>query len=221
MKKTLLSWSTGKDSAWALQVLRQDPQFQVVGLVAALDQKSLCVPMHRTRLELLELQARAAGLALQIINLPDPCTEEQWNRIMQLFVQKSVLQGIEYIAYGDLFLTDIRKYRESQLAESGIKPLFPLWGIPTTDLAQQMLSSGLEAYINSVDLKKLPSYFVGKKWTADLIKEFPEDSDPCGENGEIHTVVVGGPMFSHTIPVEIGNIVEQNGFAYADVIPIN
>jgi diphthamide synthase (EF-2-diphthine--ammonia ligase) len=125
------------------------------------------------------------------------------------------------MAFGDLFLEDVRKYRENQLKGSGIDPLFPLWGIPTSDLAEQMLSAGLEAYVSSVDLKKLPSRFAGQKWSRDLISEFPKDCDPCGENGEIHTVVLGGPMFLETVLVRVGDIVNRNGFAYADIIPMN
>jgi diphthamide synthase (EF-2-diphthine--ammonia ligase) len=137
------------------------------------------------------------------------------------FVTESASKGIECMAYGDLFLEDVRKYRETQLKGTGVDPLFPLWGIPTSDLAKQMLSSGLEAYISSVDLKKVPSRFVGQKWSRDLIAEFPKDCDPCGENGEIHTVVVGGPMFRKTILVSVGDIVNRDGFAYADIIPVN
>ena len=218
MKKTLVSWSTGKDSAWALHLLRQNPDFQVLGLFTVVDETRDCVPMHETRMELLHSQAGAVGLPLQTINLPNPCTTEQSDALMLEFVQKAVGQGIECLAFGDLFLEDIREYREKQLAGTGIQPLFPLWGISTTELAKQMLSSGLEAYVSSVDLKVLPSGFVGKKWSTDLLAQFPEGCDPCGENGEIHTVVAGGPMFHHSIPVRIGGVVERNGFAYADIV---
>lgn len=217
MKKTLVSWSTGKDCAWALHVLRQDPQVQVLGLFTVVDETCGCVPMHETRLEVLHRQAAAVGLPLQIINLPNPCTTEQSDTLMLQFVQAAVGQGIECMAFGDLFLRDIREYREKQLAGTGIQPLFPLWGISTGELAERMLAAGLEAYVSSVDLKVLPSQFVGKRWSTDMLAQFPEGCDPCGENGEIHTVVVGGPMFRHTIPVEIGSVVERNEFAYADV----
>ena len=125
------------------------------------------------------------------------------------------------MVFGDLFLEDIRQYRENQLKGTGIEPVFPLWGIPTGHLAKEMLSAGLEAYISSVDLKKLQSRFAGLRWTQELIAQFPQGIDPCGENGEIHTVVVGGPMFWETVPVRIGEVVERNGFAYADIIPMN
>jgi diphthamide synthase (EF-2-diphthine--ammonia ligase) len=177
--------------------------------------------MHATRAEMLERQAAAAGLPLQTICLPDPCTMEQSSAIMQQFVIESAARGIECMAFGDLFLEDIRKYREDQMKGTGIEAIFPLWAIPTRELSEQMLSAGLDAYISSVDLKKLPSRFAGRKWSRELIAEFPQDCDPCGENGEIHTVTVGGPMFSGAISVKVGETVERNGFAYADIIPMN
>jgi uncharacterized protein (TIGR00290 family) len=220
-KKTLLSWSSGKDSAWALHILQQDPGIELLGLFTAINQKYSRVSMHATRLEMLQRQADAVGLPIETIILPDPCTNEQYEAIMRPFVAESAGKGIECMAFGDLFLEDIRKYREDQLKGTGIEPVFPLWGIPTSGLAEQMLSAGLEAYVSSVDLKKLPSRFAGQKWSRNLVAEFPNDCDPCGENGEAHTVVVGGPMFTKTIPVTIGEIIEQNGFAYADIIPMN
>ena len=219
-KRTLLSWSSGKDSAWALHLIRQDPMIELMGLFTVINQKYNRVSMHGTRLELLQQQAKAAGAPLQTINLPDPCTNEQSDAIMRQFVMESAAKGIECMAFGDLFLHDIRQYREDQLRGTGIEPIFPLWGTPTRELAEQMLSAGLEAYVSSVDLKKLPSRSAGRKWSRELIAEFPQDCDPCGENGEIHTVVVGGPIFQKTVPTVVGEIVERNGFAYADIIPV-
>jgi uncharacterized protein (TIGR00290 family) len=219
-KKTLLSWSTGKDSAWALHLLRQNPDVDVLGLFTVVNRTYQRVSMHATRMDLLHRQADAVGLPLEIINLPDPCTNKECDAVMSNFVVKSASRGIECMAYGDLFLEDIRHYRETQLKGTGIEPVFPLWGIPTRVLAEQMLSAGIEAYVSSVDLKKLPARFAGRKWARDLIAEFPEHIDPCGENGEIHTVVVAGPIFRETIPVRIGETVERNWFAYADIIPI-
>jgi uncharacterized protein (TIGR00290 family) len=218
-KRTLVSWSSGKDSAWALHLLRQNPDVEVLGLFTVVNQAYQRVSMHATRMDLLHCQAEGVDLPLQIINLPDPCTDEECDAIMSDFVATSASKRIECMAYGDLFLEDIRHYRETQLRGTGIEPLFPLWGIPTKALAEQMLAAGLEAYVSSVDLKKLPAYFAGRRWARDLIAEFPEGIDPCGENGEIHTVVVGGPMFRETIPVTIGEIVQRDGFAYADIIP--
>jgi uncharacterized protein (TIGR00290 family) len=220
-KKTLLSWSSGKDSAWAFHLFRQDPTIDLLGLFTVMNEKFDRVSMHSTRRELLQRQAEAIGLPLETINLPDPCTNEQYDAIMRHFVTESVNKGIACMAFGDLFLEEVRKYRENQLKGTGIEPVFPLWAIPTSDLAEQMLSAGLDAYVSSVDLKKLPSRFAGQKWSRDLIAEFLKDCDPCGENGEIHTIAVGGPMFRKTIPVSIGEVIERNGFAYADIIPMN
>ncbi|MCJ7601714.1 MAG: hypothetical protein MUO63_09475 [Desulfobulbaceae bacterium] len=220
-RKTLLSWSSGKDSAWALHLLRQDPTTDLLGLFTVMNQKYNRVSMHATRLELLHRQAEAACLPIQLINLPDPCTNDQCDAIMRQFIAGSTAKGIDRIAFGDLFLEDVRQYRENQLTGTGIEPFFPLWKIPTVQLAEQMLAGGVEAYVSSVDLKKLPACCAGRKWSRELLKEFPEGTDPCGENGEIHTVVVGGPMFRKSIPVSVDEIVERSGFAYADIIPIN
>ena len=220
-KRTLLSWSSGKDSAWALHLLRQNPGIELLGLFTVMNKKYSRVSMHATRLDLLQVQANAVGLPLQTIDLPDPCTNEQCDAVMRHFVMESFTRGVECMAFGDLFLEDVRKYRENQLKATGIEAVFPLWGIPTKELANQMLSAGLEAYVSSVDLKRLPLHFAGRKWSKELIEDFPDDCDPCGENGEIHTVVVGGPMFRKAVPVRVGEVVERNGFGYADIIPLN
>jgi len=219
-KRTMLSWSSGKDSAWALHVLRQDPTIELAGLFTVINEKYDRASMHATRLALLRLQAEAAGLPLTTIALPDQCSLEQCNAVMGHFVAGSAAQGIVGMAFGDLYLEDIRVYREKQLQDSGILPLFPLWRLPTRELALRMLKAGVEAYISCVDLAKLPADFAGRRWTRALLDELPGECDPCGENGEIHTIVTGGPMFSHPIPVRVGEILERNGFAYADIIPL-
>ena len=220
-KKTLLSWSSGKDSAWALHLLRQDPAIDLVGLFTSMNQKYGRVSMHATRLEMLQCQAGSVGLPLQTISLPDPCTNEQYAAVMRNFVAEALANGVQCMAFGDLYLEDVRKYRESQLQGSGIEPLFPLWGMPVAQVVEQMLAVGLETYICCVDLKKLPAHFAGRKWSRDLIAEFPPGCDPCGENGEIHTVVVNGPMFREPIPVSVAATIERDGFAYADIIPLS
>jgi uncharacterized protein (TIGR00290 family) len=220
-KKALLSWSSGKDSAWALYVLRQDPAVEVVGLLSVLNERYNRVSMHSTRADLLCQQAEAAGVPLHMINLPDPCTNERYDEIMGAFVAGLSAEGTECIAFGDLFLEDLRQYREKQLKGTGIDALFPLWGFPTIELAEQMLTAGLEAWVSSVDLKKLPEAFVGRRWSRELLRELPSGVDPLGENGEIHTIVVDGPMFEKRIKIEIGEVVRRNGFAYADIIPVN
>lgn len=219
-KKTLLSWSSGKDSAWALHLLRHNPRIELLGLFTVMNRKYNRVSMHATRSEMLERQAEAVGLPIERIHLPDPCTSEQCDAIMRQFVMESAANGIECMAFGDLFLEDVRTYREHQLEGTGIEPIFPLWAMPTRELAEEMLSAGLDAYVSSVDLKKLPSRFAGRRWSRELIAELPEDCDPCGENGEIHTVTVGGPMFPKAVPVTVGEVVERDGFAYADIVPL-
>jgi uncharacterized protein (TIGR00290 family) len=217
----LLSWSSGKDSAWTLHVLRQDPTVEVTGLFSVLNGRFNRVSMHSTREMLLCRQAEAAGLMLHTINLPDPCTNKQWEVIIRESLSEFRAKGVDCMAFGDLFLEDVRQYRERQLTGTGIDPLFPLWQVPTVELAEQMLAAGLEAYISSVDLKKVPASFVGRRWSRDLLKELPTGVDPCGENGEIHTIVVAGPMFERGIEVEVGEVVKRNGFAYADIIPMS
>lgn len=220
-KRTLLSWSSGKDSAWALHHLQQDPAIELVGLFTVVEQKYNRASMHDTRLEMLNRQAEAADLPLETVHLPEGCSNDEYDAIMRQFIARAASNHIDCIAFGDLFVGEIRKYRETQLYGSGIEPMFPLWGIPTKTLAHDMLSAGLEAHISSVDLNKLPSQLAGKKWSRELIATLPSHCDPCGENGEIHTIVVAGPMFKQKIPINIGAIVERDGFAYADIIPLN
>ncbi|HBI16480.1 MAG TPA: ATP-binding protein [Desulfobulbaceae bacterium] len=219
-KRTMLSWSSGKDSAWTLQVLRQDPEIELAGLFTVINEKYKRASMHATRLELLRLQAEAAGLPLITIPLPDQSSLEECDRMMGRFVAECVKNGIACMAFGDLFLEDIRQYRENQLRGSGIQPLFPLWRLPTWKLALRMLDAGVEAYISCVDLARLPSNFAGRRWSRSLLDELPAECDPCGENGEIHTIITAGPMLNRRIPVRVGEIVERNGFAYADLIPL-
>ncbi len=220
-KKTLLSWSSGKDSAWSLLRLQRDPQIDLRGIFSVMNERHDRVSMHATRRDLLVRQAAAAGLPLRTIALPDPCTMEQCDDIMRQFVTKCAAEGIEAMAFGDLFLEDIRSYREKQLQGTGIEPLFPLWGVPTRELAGEMLSGGLKAYISSVDLRKLPSGMAGRTWSEELVAELPEGCDPCGENGEMHTIAVAGPMFQRPIAVSVGETLERDGFAYADIVPID
>ena len=218
-KKTFLSWSSGKDSAWALHVLRQDAEIDLLGLFTVVNKAYGRVSMHATRTDLLQRQADALGLALEIINIPHPCSNEECDGIMRSFIDNANENGIECMAFGDLFLRDIRDYRENQLRGTGIKPLFPIWNIPTDILAKQMLSSGVEAYISCLDPRKMPRALAGRRWSETLLDELPENVDPCGENGEFHTVVIDGPMFEESIPINVGEIVEREGFVFADIIP--
>ena len=220
-KRTMLSWSSGKDSAWTLHVLRQDPAIELAGLFTVINEKYDRASMHATRLALLRLQAEAAGLPLTIIALPDPCSMEQCNEVMGRFVAESAAGGIACMAFGDLFLEDIREYRVRQLAGTGVEPLFPLWcaAADTALLARRMLDAGLHAALTCVDPRQLPEPFVGRQYDAALLADLPSGVDPCGERGEFHTFCFGGPMFAFEIPVEVGDIVSRAGFWFADVVP--
>ncbi len=219
-KKVLLSWSSGKDSAWALHVLRQNEAVEVVGLLTTVNQEFNRVAMHGTRQELLRLQAQAASLPLWEVPLPWPCSNEVYEAAMRKACADAVAQGITAMAFGDLFLEDIRKYREDRLRGTGLEPVFPLWGCVTRDLALQMVNAGVRARIVCLDPKKLPAAFAGQDITAESLNQFPPEVDPCGENGEFHTFVHAGPMFRRPIPVESGEVVTREGFVYADVLPV-
>jgi uncharacterized protein (TIGR00290 family) len=220
VKKVLLSWSSGKDSARTLQILRQDPDVEVVGLLSTINQHFNRVAMHGTRVELLRVQAEATGLPLWEIPLPWPCSNEEYERAMSGACQRALEEEISAIAFGDLFLEDIRRYREERLRGTGIEPLFPLWLKNTRQLLQEMLNEGLKARIVCVDPSKLAADFAGKD-LGEVWQELPAGVDPCGENGEFHTFVYDGPMFSRPISIESGETVTRDGFVYADVVPLN
>jgi len=217
--RTLLSWSSGKDSAWSLHVLRQRPDVSVVGLVTTVNAAFDRVAMHGVRRGLLEAQAEAAGLPLHVLPIPHPCPNTDYERIMGAFVAQQAAAGVEAMAFGDLFLQDIRRYREAKLAGSGIVPLFPLWGLDTGRLAREMIGGGLEAYVTCVDPKKLPRTFAGRRFDLGLLADLPADVDPCAENGEFHTFACAGPMFTRPIAVKTGEIVTRDGFVFCDVMP--
>jgi uncharacterized protein (TIGR00290 family) len=218
--RTLLSWSTGKDSAWSLHVLRQRPDVEVVGLFTTVNAAFDRVAMHAVRRKLLEAQAEAAGLPLHVIEIPWPCPNEAYEAALGAFVAAQKAQGIAAMAFGDLFLEDIRAYREAKLEGSGIAPLFPLWGRETGALAREMIAGGLQARLTCVDPRKLPARFAGRSFDAALLAELPEGVDPCGENGEFHTCVFAGPMFAHAIDVRLGAVQERDGFVFADLLPV-
>lgn len=216
-----MSWSTGKDSAYALYKLKKDLSFQVTGLFTTVNKDYERVAMHSTRQVLLEKQADALGLPLEIVYIPANCSNEIYAASMESLVQKAIASGVEAIGFGDLFLQDIRNYREQLLAKSGIEPVFPLWQIPTHQLAQEMASLGFEAILTCIDPSKLPTSFAGRNFNSQTIRDFPKDVDPCGENGEFHTFVYSSPNFNNQIPVTVGEVVERDGFVFADVIPVN
>lgn len=218
MKKVWLSWSSGKDSAWALHVLRQHGEFEITGLITTINSAFDRVAMHGTRRVLVEMQAEAAGLPLMAAPLPWPCSNADYERAMKQVCDRALAQGVSAIAFGDLFLADVRAYRERQLQGTGLEPLFPLWQIPTGQLARQMVESGLRARLVCVDPKQLDPSFVGRDFDQQLLRDLPPGADPCGENGEFHSFVYGGPMFSRMLPVVSGEKVERDGFWYQDVV---
>jgi len=217
--KVLLSWSSGKDSAWTLHVLRQRNEVGVVGLLTAMNEQFRRVAMHSTRRDLVRAQARATGLPLWEIPLPWPCSNEQYELAMGRACAQAVEQGITAIAFGDLFLEDVRKYREDRLKGTGLQPIFPVWGIDTKQLIHEMLDAGVRARIVCVDPKKLAGHFAGQDISRELLAQFPPGIDPCGENGEFHTFVYAGPMFSNAIAIQSGEVVNRDGFIFADVLP--
>lgn len=218
-REILLSWSSGKDSAWALHLLRQSEAYRVVGLLTTINEAFDRVAMHAVRRDLLELQAERAGLELWPVLIPFPCTNEQYDDAMRVVTKKARLAGIQGVAFGDLFLEDVRRYREERMALAGLEPVFPLWGEPTDALARRMISAGLRAVITCVDPRVLDRSFAGRLFDSALLADLPAGVDPCGENGEFHTFVHAGPMFRQPIAIETGEVVERDGFVFADVLP--
>lgn len=216
-RRTILSWSSGKDSAWSLHMLRADPRYEVVALLTTITREFDRVAMHGVRRELLEAQAAAAGLPLWKLEIPTPCSNEQYDDVMRRAVQRAVAEEIKCIAFGDLFLEDIRRYREERLAGSGLEPVFPLWQRPTDELARAMIGGGLKARISCIDPRALPHVFAGRDFDAALLGDLPAGVDPCGERGEFHTFAYAGPMFESAIDIENGETVERDGFVFTDL----
>ncbi len=218
MKRTLLSWSSGKDSAWSLYVLRQQNECDIVGLLTTFNRVADRVAMHGVRRNLVEAQANAAGVPLWGVDLPWPCSNADYECIMRETCKAALQAGVEYVAFGDLFLADIREYRENQLKDSGLQPIFPVWGLPTRELADLMINSGLRAKLACVDCNCLSAEFAGREFDEKLLSDLPPATDPCGEYGEFHSFVYAGPMFRHDVPIEVGEIVSRDRFVFADLI---
>jgi uncharacterized protein (TIGR00290 family) len=220
LKKVLLSWSSGKDSAWTLHLLRQNPDVQVVALLTSFNAEANRVAMHAVRRALVETQAERVGIPLWAVDLPWPCSNVEYEERMRAVCQRASAEGITAVAFGDLFLQDIRDYRERQLQGTGLEPLFPVWQIPTEQLGRDMIAAGLKAKITCVDPAKLEKRFAGRDYDQELLRALPAGVDPCGENGEFHTFVYEAPVFSGAIGVETGEVVERDGFVFADVVPV-
>jgi uncharacterized protein (TIGR00290 family) len=214
----LLCWSSGKDSAWTLHVLRQRQEVEVVGLLTTINAAHARVSMHAVRMALLEAQAEAVGLPLWKVSIPSPCSNRDYEEAMSEAVRNALVAGITMMAFGDLFLEDVRRYREAHLAGTGMAPLFPIWGLPTDDLAREMVEVGLRARVTCVDPRQLPTSFAGRDFDAAFLSELPEHVDPCGERGEFHTFAYDGPMFHRPVSIRSGDIVERDGFIFADLL---
>jgi uncharacterized protein (TIGR00290 family) len=219
MRRVLLSWSSGKDSAWTLHLLRQMPGVEVVALLTTFNCSADRVAMHAVRRTLVETQAERANLPLWPVELPWPCSNAIYEDLMSAICRRAVAEEITEIAFGDLFLEDVRAYRERQLDSSGLAPLFPIWHSPTRGLAMEMIQAGVKAKVTCVDPSKLDRSFAGREFDSYFLESLPPSADPCGENGEFHTFVYDSPAFSRPISIETGTIVEREGFVFADLLP--
>ena len=217
--KALLSWSSGKDSAWSLHLLRMRREIEVVGLLTTVNEAHARVAMHAVRVELLETQSKAIGLPLWPVAIPSPCSNAEYETAMAGAIKRAKAEGITVMAFGDLFLEDIRRYREERLAGSGIEPNFPIWGLPTDKLAQEMINGGLRARVTCVDPRQLPKSFAAREFDGEFLADLPSTADPCGERGEFHTFAYDGPMFHYPVAVQTGEVVERDGFIFADLLP--
>jgi uncharacterized protein (TIGR00290 family) len=217
MKPILLSWSSGKDSAWSLYLLQQQKEYDVVGLLTTFNRAADRAAMHGVRRSLVKAQAAATGIRLWGVDLPWPCSNADYECTMKETCKRAVQAGIEFVAFGDLFLTDIRKYREEQLKDSGLRPIFPVWGLPTRELAHSMIQAGMRAKVACVDCNHLSAEFVGREFDEKLLSDLPPHVDPCGENGEFHSFVYAGPFFRHNLSIEVGEIVSRDHFVFVDL----
>jgi uncharacterized protein (TIGR00290 family) len=216
--RALVAWSSGKDSAFALLELRRRGEVEVVGLLTTVNEAHDRVAMHAVRRSLLEAQAAAAGLPLHAVPIPDPCPNEVYEAAMARALGEARSAGVSAVAFGDLYLEDVRRYREAKLDGSGIAPLFPLWGRPTRALAEEMIACGLEARLSCVDPRAVPASLAGRAFDRALLAELPATADPCGERGEFHSFAWNGPMFERPVPVRVGAVVERGGFVFADLL---
>jgi uncharacterized protein (TIGR00290 family) len=214
----MVSWSSGKDSAWMVHVLRQRAGFELAGMLTTVNEVYQRVAMHAVRVELLEAQAAALGLPLRQIPIPSPCPNDVYERAMGAAVQRAVDDGFTHIAFGDLFLEDIRRYREERLTGSGLTPIFPLFGMETPALAREMVGNGLRARLTCVNPAVLDRRFAGREFDSALLDDLPGSVDPCGERGEFHSFAYAGPMFSRPIPIRSGEVVERDGFVFQDLV---
>jgi len=218
-QRTLLSWSSGKDSAWSLHLLRRNPAIDVTALLTTFNGTADRVAMHAVRRELVEAQARRIALPLWSIDLPWPCSNAVYEDLMRDMCRRALQADITAVAFGDLFLQDIRDYRERQMEATGLKPVFPVWQIPTSELAEEMIRAGVKAKVTCIDRSKLDVSDAGREYDREFLSSLPAGIDPCGENGEFHTFVYDAPVFTSAIKVEVGERLERDGFVFADLLP--
>ncbi|MGH9686855.1 MAG: ATP-binding protein [Candidatus Acidiferrales bacterium] len=218
--KAWLAWSSGKDSAWALHAIRQRSDLDIVALLTTVNRTHHRVAMHAVRESLLELQAENAALPLIKVPIPSPCTNAEYESAMEEAMNHARAQGVTHVVFGDLFLEDVRRYREENLAKCGMTPVFPLWGIPTRKLAGEMIAGGVRARLTCIDPRNLDKSFAGREWNAEMLGELPSSVDACGEYGEFHTFACAGPMFRAPIAVTAGEVVERDGFVFADLVAL-
>ncbi len=214
-----LSWSSGKDSAYALHEVRRSGTYEVVRLLTTVSDAFDRVSMHGVREALLDAQAASAGLPLEKVRIPYPCPNATYERAMTEVLARAAADGVRHVVFGDLFLEEIRAYREQRLAPLGFRGVFPLWGRPTAELAREMIASGLRARLCCVDPKRIPARFAGRSFDLELLAELPPEVDPCGERGEFHTCVTDGPMFRAPVRARVGETVERDGFVFTDLVP--
>jgi uncharacterized protein (TIGR00290 family) len=218
--KALVSWSSGKDSAWLVHVLRQRHDVEIGALLTTINEPAQRVAMHAVRVDVLRAQADAVGVPLWMVPIPSPCSNEEYERTMAAAVARAVREGFTHAAFGDLFLEDIRRYREERLAGSGLAPIFPLFDTTagaTARLAREMIAAGVRARITCVNPAVLDRSFAGREFDASLLQELPATIDPCAERGEFHTCAYAGPMFNHPLHLETGVTVERDGFVFTDL----
>lgn len=219
--RALIAWSSGKDCAWALHEVRKSGACEIVGALTTVTDEFQRVSMHGVREELLQAQLACAGLPGRIVRIPSPCSNEIYEREMAVALNAAKAEGITHVVFGDLFLEDLRAYREQRLAEIGFEALFPLWKRPTAKLAREMIAAGLQAHLACVDLAKVPAQFVGRTFDMSLLDDLPAAVDPCGENGEFHAFAFAGPMFTQSLCIAVGDVVAREGFAFADLTPVS
>lgn len=218
-QRAWLSWSSGKDSAWTLHEVRRNGSVEIAALLTTITEPFERVSMHGVRVSLLEAQAASVGLPLVKVPIPFPCSNEQYAARMKTAMEQALSEGVSAMAFGDLYLEDVRRYREENLHPLGMEAIFPLWGMETKQLAERMIDAGLQAIVTCLDPRKVPRALAGRAFDRSFLAALPPDTDPCAERGEFHTVAVAGPMFSYPISVAIGETVERDGFVFTDVTP--